>query len=446
MNLFKGYHFFLFDERLQESGILHSLHLGRTRPGKEVFRGLVLFFCLFPSLAVESQAENRNPGQVLKQTEEFYKNLRFCFFSGYLQFEWQGSGPPQHLTLGFQYARAENGRLRLQRGWGASKILAVTNGNTSTIYVADNRQYQIHDSGNLLSILHTALEVEKLDWIMPFPSFLEPYESLAKKFHNPRILDEQEVLLDGKRYPCLVVEGDMEPREITSLWGTRRTQLWIDQGNSMVRREVSFPDFGLGGGKGESLKTEMGFYLCHVNEPLPEELFVLNLPQGVEKVERFVAPQDPAEIRTPAGPLRRVYYQLPFLAMKSFRLQTYSGEEISLEQLRGKLVLLDFWATWCLPCHKQMEDLAKILKKYKGKEIVVLGLNNEDLVKTRDFLASHSPAYPMLMDLAGNVSSLYGVNTLPTLILLDREGRILIKREKRQTLAQIESLLKEAGL
>ena len=117
-----------------------------------------------------------------------------------------------------------------------------------------------------------------------------------------------------------------------------------------------------------------------------------------------------------------------------------------MNDFRGKYVLLDFWATWCAPCHKQMKDLKKILRAYKGKDLVVFGLNNEELDLTQEFLKRHKPAYPMLLDIGGELMSLYGVNNLPVLVLLDRSGNILSKREERQTYKQMDQLLKEAGL
>ena len=132
--------------------------------------------------------------------------------------------------------------------------------------------------------------------------------------------------------------------------------------------------------------------------------------------------------------------------MKHFILPTVDGEELALSGFRGKYVLLDFWATWCVPCHKQMKDLEKILGEYEEKDLAVLGVNNEEPDVTRAFLEKRNPVYPLLMDMGGELMSLYGVTNLPALILLDRSGNIISRKGERQTYKQIDELLMEAGL
>ena len=78
--------------------------------------------------------------------------------------------------------------------------------------------------------------------------------------------------------------------------------------------------------------------------------------------------------------------------------------------------------------------------------MAVFGLNNEELDITRTFLEKRKPVYPMLIDVGGELMSLYGVINLPVLILLDRSGNIIVKKRERQTYKQIDKLLMEAGL
>jgi peroxiredoxin len=178
-------------------------------------------------------------------------------------------------------------------------------------------------------------------------------------------------------------------------------------------------------------------------------VFEFQPPHGAELVKELFGSEDSqsdAVMSLNGDRNHAFYYELPFLKMKHFRLPTVDGDELALEAFRGKHVLLDFWATWCVPCHKQMKDLAKILRKYEGKDLVVLGLNNEELDVTRKFLERHKSDYPMLIDVRGELMSLYGVSNLPVLVLLDRSGNIVSIREERQSSKQIDKLLKEAGL
>jgi peroxiredoxin len=109
-----------------------------------------------------------------------------------------------------------------------------------------------------------------------------------------------------------------------------------------------------------------------------------------------------------------------------FELAAADGERrVSLESLRGKVVLLDFWSTSCPPCIRQMRDLEVVRDQISEEDLVILGINTEGapLTLVRDFARERGVSYPMLVDGAA-VSTLYRVEQLPTLYIIDREGRI----------------------
>jgi len=107
------------------------------------------------------------------------------------------------------------------------------------------------------------------------------------------------------------------------------------------------------------------------------------------------------------------------------------GNEISLESLRGKVVLLDFWASWCGPCRKENPHVVKLYKKYKEKGFEILGVS---LDKTKDrwvkAIAADKLTWLHVSDLKGWRSAygrLYGVSSIPQTVLLDKEGRIIAR-------------------
>ena len=108
-----------------------------------------------------------------------------------------------------------------------------------------------------------------------------------------------------------------------------------------------------------------------------------------------------------------------------FRLHDLSGNVVHLEQLRGRWVLLNFWATWCSPCRKEMPSLETFSKHLPGK-FTVLGISeslsgDNDL---RTFLIQRHVTYRILKDPFGTVADNYGVKGLPDSVLIDPEGRI----------------------
>ena len=111
-----------------------------------------------------------------------------------------------------------------------------------------------------------------------------------------------------------------------------------------------------------------------------------------------------------------------------FTLNTLDHQEITLSKLRGKVVLLDFWATWCGPCRESMPHLVQLNKTYqeKGLEVIGMSMDRGNIDTVRHFIKSMDIPYPMIIA-PDDVARHYGVTGLPTTILIDKSGKI---REK----------------
>lgn len=114
------------------------------------------------------------------------------------------------------------------------------------------------------------------------------------------------------------------------------------------------------------------------------------------------------------------------VAAPSFELTTLEGVPVSNELLRGKVVLVNFWATWCPPCRVEMPGFQSVYDRKKGQGFVVLGIstdaNGSDHV--RRYLEEHHITYPVAMASGGVAQRFGGVNVLPSSFLIDRNGRI----------------------
>lgn len=110
-----------------------------------------------------------------------------------------------------------------------------------------------------------------------------------------------------------------------------------------------------------------------------------------------------------------------------FALTTTDGITVSLSSLRGKVVLLNFWATWCPPCKAEMPDLDALHREYGAEhDFLVLGVNNmEGGAEVAGFAQREQLTFPLLLDADGRVSEkLFSVRYLPTSMIIDREGNI----------------------
>ena len=106
-----------------------------------------------------------------------------------------------------------------------------------------------------------------------------------------------------------------------------------------------------------------------------------------------------------------------------FTLTDLEGRQQSLSQYRGKVVLLNFWATWCKPCTTEMPAMQATFDKLRGKGFVVLAVNElEDDEKVRAHIREYKHTFPVLMDRENRVANLYGVYGLPVSVFIDEAG------------------------
>lgn len=106
-----------------------------------------------------------------------------------------------------------------------------------------------------------------------------------------------------------------------------------------------------------------------------------------------------------------------------FTLKGLDNREYSLESVRGKVVLLDFWATWCPPCKKEIPELISIYNKYKGKDFMLFGIGLDKPSALKSFSEKYRIPYPVLIG-TKEIGSAYGIRYIPTLYLIDKSGRI----------------------
>jgi peroxiredoxin len=108
-----------------------------------------------------------------------------------------------------------------------------------------------------------------------------------------------------------------------------------------------------------------------------------------------------------------------------FELKDPAGKQISLKQLRGKVVFLNFWATWCPPCIEEMPAIEKLHQELQKDELVILAVNfQEGRERVKEFLAEHKLTFTALLDRDGKVSELYQAWALPVSVIINKRGEI----------------------
>jgi len=134
---------------------------------------------------------------------------------------------------------------------------------------------------------------------------------------------------------------------------------------------------------------------------------------------------------------------------QNFTLPLLSGENAALSSYKGKVVILNFWATWCPPCRSEMPSMETLYQRFKNDGLEILAVNTgEDSNTVRQFIQNNRYTFPVPLDTSGRVSALYGVQAIPTSYIIDRTGKIVaritgaISWDTQQAISAFDALLK----
>ncbi|MDO6773959.1 TlpA disulfide reductase family protein [Shewanella sp. 3_MG-2023] len=108
-----------------------------------------------------------------------------------------------------------------------------------------------------------------------------------------------------------------------------------------------------------------------------------------------------------------------------FTLKNMQGENLKLSEQRGNIILINFWASWCGPCRKEMPVLQKLEDKYRDLGVAVWGVNVEQENQAgKDFLADLNLSFDIFFDETNSLSETYDVKAMPTTVIVDRDGKV----------------------
>jgi thiol-disulfide isomerase/thioredoxin len=134
----------------------------------------------------------------------------------------------------------------------------------------------------------------------------------------------------------------------------------------------------------------------------------------------------------------------------SFTLSSSAGQNVSLSEYKGQVVMLNFWASWCGPCRQEMPLLESIYKKYNKMGFTLLGVNVEpNSQAANDWLKATPVSFPILYDKDSKVSKLYDVAGMPSTVIIDRSGNLRVLHrgykpgDENEYLDSIRSLIRE---
>ena len=225
------------------------------------------------------------------------------------------------------------------------------------------------------------------------------------------------IRVDGQSFDCWVVTSSVKIPAGAAMGGTISDGVmtsWIDKKLLLAVQEVIAYSYKVAPAAGAApveyqAKLSQTVRSLKVDQPIPVATFA------------FIPPADAKEQLTQiAGRI-----DLTGQAAPTFKGVSLDGKAYSLDSLKGKTVLLDFWASWCGPCVRSMPTTEKLYADYKAQGLVVLGVDvdeNRDTVEK--FLKTKPMGYPVLMGSESGIPAAYGVTVFPTFVLIGPDGKI----------------------
>jgi thiol-disulfide isomerase/thioredoxin len=211
-------------------------------------------------------------------------------------------------------------------------------------------------------------------------------------------------------------------------------KLWVDPVRVVVWRDVISVRVTQPGQPAFNSTQSMRFVSVDVTGGGPDSLYRITPPEGTQRVVRLGPPPPP--------PPAIVGKLAP-----DFTLSTLAGTRVKLSALRGKVVVLDFWATWCGPCRRWMPIVAKLEKELRGRNVRFYAVNERDeRAKVQDFLKSTGVLVPVLLDPDGRVGAAYDASSIPLTVIIGRNGKVVDALIGLHPEEDLRAALKSAGV
>jgi len=314
---------------------------------------------------------------------------------------------------------------------GDSRCVVVCDGASTIVYAGGTRQYTKRPSARIDEILAEVFKGQSDAYIGG--ALPEEYASLPSRCGSAKVLRREIVDLQSGRVNCVVVEAEMAATDTLPLTRKVRT-LWIDPEKLIVLRDATRTEaFSTQKKKFYDASQEVKLTSCQINQALNDSVFQFDPPlSAYQRTElNLPAVDDGLALGT---------------STENIPLMDLNGTRYTFRGLRGSVVIFDFWATWCSPCLKEMASLEKIGEKYRDKGLAIFGVNQQEQKLQTDFLKKKSFSYPMLFDRSGMLSRHFRASELPTLVVIDRNGRMVDWEQGMQKQEELESLLKLTGI
>jgi tetratricopeptide (TPR) repeat protein/outer membrane lipoprotein-sorting protein len=361
-------------------------------------KSLIAIFLLAAGVvfAQDSPPEPEGPAAVLNQVASAYRGASNLVLQGTKVREQHDEFVDNVSRTPFVVTLTPDNKFRLESKSAAGTDLQVGDGEKHWYYFARTNKYVTNaGSPNPVFLFTTAIDLR----------------FLTTNLLESKLLREESLEAGGVQHLCEVIQAHYDRFQ------TRNTDYgdvlyWIDKASHLVWKTQVAVIAGVGQSAAKTTSLETTLYTrVQMNQDLAASTFTFTPPPGA--TEQNTGNTDPraALLGRPAP---------------DFKLRDLDGEDFQLAGLKGQVVLLDFWATWCGPCRMAMPVLNSLFKQFKKQDVVIIGIDvDEDAQTVRNFIHQNHYEYPILLPPHGDaVIANYSAHALPTMVLIDKNGVI----------------------
>ena len=384
-----------------------------------------LLLCILYSMRAGHlfSAEPSSPGELLQKVAERYKKLQSYEIHADEQITMSQLGQSRSLGEKLFLAVGKDGMFRVEQNTGDRVEMRVSDGKIS--WKALPKQ-KLWSKMEVAQIADADGDDETTEDSAPQDLFSLTQQTLVTRYTAvgryaavATLEKSEKVKFNGNKVECYVV------RIPTNASNTR---VYIAKDAMLVLRQV----------ERQSLKNgamaEINIDFKQISEGMPAaELFEFQPASGSREV---------ADVSLPSEA------NASWVGRKAadFTLKTVDGAPVHLADLKGKVVLLDFWATWCPPCRHELPTIEALSRKYSGRNVVVFGVNDEEMRTVKNFLAKNHPDLATLHDPDRKVHKLYGCRAIPTVLVIDTGGKVVAHFVGERPEGELVAALKQAGM
>jgi peroxiredoxin/outer membrane lipoprotein-sorting protein len=368
-------------------------------------------------------AQNLSPDEVCRKVAETYKNLRMFQFAAQVSVEYAARGATASGETFYSLAMVRPEKVRLTVKDAQRELIIVSDGETTWKYLPKTRQYTKESAAALEDDEEQPPSRGEVDPLTEAQNTLiNRYVGLARYAPVATLAKNDRLKVGGEKIDCYVLEIRMPEGPI---------QIWVDRQRFIVLKQVQSAKVRQNGLE-MLAKSTFNIKSADISTAPENDLF------------SFTPPGSAVEAQTLNLPGERP--NLTGRVAQDFTLKALDGDKVSLNGLRGHVVLLDFWATWCPPCRAELPEIEKIRHEFSDKGLVVLGINDEESGVVKSFVKKNQYDLPVLMDSKREVHRMYGARAIPTVIVIDRDGVIKAHYVGGRSREDLIAALRTAGI